>query len=192
MTDPSQPQEQPGATPPPPPPSSQPPGAPRKPPLSAGLSIPGLDVITRDGGAWALAAVVVAVLVTILADLIYAVSSTGSAVATSRFSSGNVTFRVHLLAFTGWATLGVAVALLVGVGLACYVRPSSPAPFRPLIVLAGGTLALAVALFAVIRAIVWLSYGHDYGVAAFVEALATIPVAVVTAALGFGRAAPAA
>src|ERR1700675_3244978 len=105
MSDPSQPEEQPGA-PPPPPPSSQPPGVPRKSPLSAGLSIPGLDVITRDGGAWALAAVVVTVLVTILADLIYAVSTTGSAVATSGFSSGNVTFRVHLLAFTGWATLG--------------------------------------------------------------------------------------
>jgi hypothetical protein len=191
MTDPSQP-EQPGATPPPPPPSSQPPGVPRKSPLSAGLSIPGLDVITRDGGAWALAAVVVTVLVTILADLIYAVSTTGSAVATSGFSSSNVTFRVHLLAFTGWATLGVALALLVGVGMASYVRPSTPAPFRPLIVLAGGALALAVALFALIRAIVWLSYGHDYGVAAFVEALATIPVAVIAAALGFGRPEPAA
>jgi hypothetical protein len=191
MTDPSQP-EQPGATPPPPPPPSQPPGVPRKSPLSAGLSIPGLDVITRDGGAWALAAVVVTVLVTILADLIYAVSTTGSAVATSGFSSSNVTFRVHLLAFTGWATLGVALALLVGVGMASYVRPSTPAPFRPLIVLAGGALALAVALFALIRAIVWLSYGHDYGVAAFVEALATIPVAVIAAALGFGRAEPAA
>src|SRR4029077_4563186 len=152
---------------------------------------PGLDVITRDGGAWALAAVVVTVLVTILADLIYAVSSTGSAVALSGFSSGNVTFRVHLLAFTEWDTLGVAVALLVGVGLACYVRPSVPAPFRSLIVLAGGALALAVALFAFIRAIVWLSYGHDSGVAAFVEALATIPFAVVTAALGFGKAGPA-
>jgi hypothetical protein len=192
MTDPSQPEQQPGATPPPPPPSSPPPAAPRMPPFSAGVSIPGLEVITRDGGAWALAAVVVTVLVTILADLIYAVSTTGSAVATSGFSSSNVTFRVHLLAFTGWATLGVAVTLLVGVGLASYVRPSTPAPFRPLIVLAGSALALAVALFALIRAIVWLSYGHDYGVAAFVEALATIPVAVITAALGLGRAAPAA
>ena len=32
-----------------------------------------------------------------------------------------------------------------------------------------GALSLAVVLFAFIRAIVWLTYGHDYGVAAFVE-----------------------
>lgn len=192
MTDPSQPPEPPTGATPPPPPSSQSPGAHMKALSSAGVSIPGLDVVTRDGGAWALAAVVVTVLVTILADLIYAVSNTGSAVATSGFSSSNVTFRVHILAFTGWASLAMAVALLVGVGMACFVRPSAPAPFRSVIVLAGGALALAVALFAFIRAIVWLSYGHDYGVAAFVEALATIPVAVVTAALGFGKAGPAA
>jgi hypothetical protein len=139
-----------------------------------------------------LAAVVVTVLATILADLIYAVNNAGSTVATSGFSSSDVTFRVHLLAFTGWATLGVALALLVGVGLASYVRPSTPAPFRPLIVLAGSALALAVVLFALVRAIVWLSYGHDYGVAGFVEAMATIPVAAIAAALGFGRAGPAA
>ena len=85
----------------------------------------------------------------------------------------------------------MAVALLIGVGLACYVKPSVPAPFRSSVVLAGSALSLAVALFAVIRAIVWLSYGHDYGIAAFVGALATIPVALVTAALGFGKAGPA-
>ena len=88
--------------------------------------------------------------------------------------------------------LGAAEDGLVGIGLACFVKPSAPAPFRPLAVLAGSALSLAVALFALIRAIVWLSYGHDYGVAAFVEALATIPVAVITAALGLGGAAPAA
>ncbi len=191
MTDPTQPPEQPQGFTPPPPPASPTPGAHRKPASSMSFSIPGLDVVTRDGGAWALAAVVVTVLVTILADLIYAVSTTGSAVATSGFSS-KVTFRVHLLAFTGWATLGIALALLVGVGLACLVRPSAPAPFRSLIVTAGGTLALAVAFFALVRAIIWLSYGHDYGVAAFVEGLATIPIAVVTAALAFGGAGAAA
>ena len=58
--------------------------------------------------------------------------------------------------------------------------------------LGGSALALAVVLFALVRAIVWLSYGHDYGVAGFLEALATIPVAAITAALGFGRAGPAA
>jgi len=151
-------------------------------------------VITRDAGAWAAAAVVVAVAITIFADLIYAVSSSGSAVAASGFvfSSRNVSFRVHLLAFTNWATLGVAIALLVGVGLAAVVKPSVAAPFRSLVVPAGGALSLAVALFAFIRAIVWLSYGHDYGVAAFVEALAAIPVALVTAALGFRGTDPAA
>jgi len=138
--------------------------------------------------------VVVAVVIMIFADLIYAVSSTGSAVAASgfAFSSRNVSFRVHLLAFTEWATLGVAIALLVGVGLVTILKPSVPAPFRSLVAPAAGALSLAVVLFAFIRAIVWLTYGHDYGVAAFVEALAAIPVALVTAALGFGKAGPAA
>jgi hypothetical protein len=124
--------------------------------------------------------------------LIYAVSSTGSVVASGVSFSSHVTFRVHLLAFTEWATLGVAIALLVGLGLAAVLKPSAPAPFRSLVVTVGGALSLAVALFALIRAIVWLTYGHDYGVAAFVGALATIPVALIGAALGLGSAGPAA
>ena len=191
MTDPSQQPEQSGVSQPG---AASSPGAGGPPPRSV-PSIPGLDVITRDGGAWVAAAAVVTVLVTIFSDLIYAVSSSGSAAAAGGFGlsfSGSVSFRVHLLAFTEWATLGVAVTLLIGVGLACFVKPSVPAPFRSLVVLAGSALSLAVALFALIRAIVWLSYGHDYGVAAFVGALATIPIALIAAALGFGRAGPAA
>jgi hypothetical protein len=200
MTDPSNPAEQPGVPPAggsgPPygatPASSPPPGVSGPSSARSVPSIPGLDLITRDAGAWVAAAVVLAVVVTIFSDLIYAVSNSGSAIAASGFSfSSNVTFRVHLLAFTEWATLGIAVALLVGVGLACFVKPSVPAPFRQLVVLAGSGLSVAVALFALIRAVVWLSYGHDYGFAAFVGALATIPVALVTAALGLGKAGPA-
>jgi hypothetical protein len=196
MTDPSKPPEEPGvpapggAQPPPPPPGQPPPYQPPGPSAAhASSSIPGLDTITRDAGAWAAAAVVVAVLITIFADLVYAVSSTGSAVAASgfAFSSRHISFRVHLLAFTEWATLGVAVALLVGVGLGAVLKPSAPAPFRSAVLPAGGVLSLAVALFALLRALVLLSYGHDYGVAAFIEALAAIPVALVTAALGIGQ-----
>ena len=40
------------------------------------------------------------------------------------------------------------------------------------------------------RAIVSVSYGHDYGVASFVDALATVPIALVTAALAFGGGGP--
>jgi hypothetical protein len=215
MTDPNYPPEQPGVPPPPggpppygsapgygpppgsaspsPPPPYQTPGGSGR-PTHAGPSIPGLDLVTRDAGAWAGAAVVAAVLITIFADLIYAVSSTGSAVAASgfAFTSRNVSFRVHLLAFTEWATLGVALALLVGVGLVIVLKPSVPASFRSLVAPAAGALSLAVVLFAFIRAIVWLSYGHDYGVAAFVEALAAIPVGLITAALAFGRTGPSA
>ena len=216
MTDPNYPPEQPGVPPPggpppyeatpgygpppgsaspsPPPPPYQTPGGSGRPPMHAGPSIPGLDIVTRDAGAWAGAAVVAAVLITIFADLIYAVSSTGSAVAASGFvfSSRNVSFRVHLLAFTEWATLGVALALLVGVGLVIVLKPTVPASFRSLVSPAAGALSLAVVLFAFLRAIVWLSYGHDYGVAAFVEALAAIPVGLITAALAFGKTAPTA
>jgi hypothetical protein len=182
----------PNAGPPGPPPPYQPPGGYTPPALPGGMSIPGLDIVTRDAGAWAAAAVIVAVLITILADLIYAVSSTGSVVATSGFGlSSKVTFRVHLLAFTEWATLGIAIALLVGVGLAVLMKPSVAAPFRSLVVPAGGALSLVVAVFALIRAIVLLTFGHDYGVAAFVEALSAIPVALITAAIGFPKAGPA-
>ena len=213
MTDPNYPPQQPGVppagSPPPPgappgygpppsagppgPPPYQPPGSYAPPPARAAMSIPGLDVVTRDAGSWVAAAVVLAVVITILADLIYAVSSTGSVVATSGFGlSSHVTFRVNLLAFTEWATLGIAIALLVGVGLAVVLKPSVAAPFRSLVLPAGGALSLAVAVFALIRAIVLLTFGHDYGVAAFVEALSAIPVALITAAICFSKPGPTA
>jgi hypothetical protein len=202
MSDPTEPlppwAPSPSGPPPPagPPPAGPPPGGPPPPPPGAGsgfnLSVPpqvtevaqlGLDTFARDPGAWASLGVLASVLLGMFADLILAadrLSLRGAEPLTT-----GIGFRVRFLVFTRFATFGVALGLLLAVGLAHAVRSSTPAPFRQPALYAAAALSAIVAVLAVPRAVVELSYRHAFGVGSFFEALSAVPVAVVAATLGY-------
>jgi hypothetical protein len=143
----------------------------------------GFDTFSRDPGAWASAAVVIGVLLAMLSDLILAadrltVSGAGSV------TSGRG-FRAHFLVITNFATYEVAIGLLLAVGIAHAVRTSTPATFRGPALYGAAVLALVVAVVAIPRALLTLSYWHAFGFGGFFADLTAIPVALVAAGLGF-------
>jgi hypothetical protein len=99
-------------------------------------------------------------------------------------SSSGVGFRARMLVLTSFATLEIALGLLLAVGLALAVRPSAPAPFRRPMLFGASILALVVVGAAVVRALFLLSFGHSFGLGSFFAALSAIPVALIAAALG--------
>jgi hypothetical protein len=92
------------------------------------------------------------------------------------------TLRARFLVLSSFASIDIAVALLVAVGLALAIRPSAPASFRRTVIAGIGALAALIVVLAILRALVVITYGHAFGVGGSVENLAAIPVAV--AALG--------
>jgi hypothetical protein len=91
--------------------------------------------------------------------------------------------RAHFLVATGFASVEVAVALLVAVGLAAAIRPSTPASFRRIAVAGAGGLAAIIVVLAVLRALIIVTFGHAFGISGFVGSLAAIPVAIAALAI---------
>jgi len=96
------------------------------------------------------------------------------------------TLRARFLVLSGFASVEIAVALLVAAGLAVAIRPTAPASFRRTVVAAVAGVAALIIVLAVLRALVTITYGHAFGVAGFVSDLAVIPIAA--AALGIAMA----
>jgi len=168
--------------PPAPPPSGPPPGAPR-PPAWARPPRPGqassFQTLGGDPGAWASAGILGGVLLSIVGDVLLAADR----ISISTFRAyARGTLRARFLVLSSFASIDVAVALLVAVGLALAIRPSAPASFRRTVVAGIAALAALIVVLAVLRALVVITYGHAFGVGGFVQNLAAIPVAV--AALG--------
>jgi|SRR5581483_10443062 len=163
-----------------------PPGAPL-PPSWARRAHPGQPAsfagVRGDPGAWAAVGVLVAVVLTIVADVL--LSADRVSVGGFRVYSRG-TLRAHFLVATGFASVEVALALLLAVGLAAAIRPSVPASFRRTAVAAAGGLAALVAVLAVLRALIIITYGHAFGVSGFVGSLAAVPVAVAALAIALG------
>jgi hypothetical protein len=140
--------------------------------------------VAGDPGAWAAVGILAGVLLVIVGDLL---------LADDRVSFGvyrgyaNGTLRARFLVFSGFASFDIAIGLLVAAGLAVAIRPTVPASFRRTALAAVAGVAALVGLFAVLRALVTITYGHAFGVGGFISDLAAIPVAV--AALGIGLAA---
>ena len=143
----------------------------------------GFDTFSRDPGAWASAGVVVSVLIAMLSDLILAADRLTVRGASSVTSGRG--FRAHFVVITGFASFEIAVGLLAAVGIAHAVRSSTPATFRQPALYGAAVLALMVAVLAVPRSLMILSYRHAFGVGGFFGALTAIPVALVAAGLGF-------
>jgi hypothetical protein len=97
------------------------------------------------------------------------------------------TLRARFLVLSGFASVEIAVALLVAAGLAVAIRPTAPASFRRSAIAGVAGIAALIIVLAVLRALVTITYGHAFGVAGFVQDLAAIPVAA--AALGIAMAA---
>ena len=173
--------------PPPGAPGGPPPGAPL-PPAWARRPRPdrhaNLDGLAADPGAWAAAGVLAGVALSMAGDVL---------LAADRLSLGGYrayargTLRARFLVLSGFASLDVAVALLVAAGLAVAIRPSAPASFRRSVVAAVAAVAALVIVLALLRALVTITYGHAFGVSGFVGDLAAVPVAAT--ALGISMAA---
>ncbi len=166
--------------PPPGAPGGPPPGAPR-PPTWARPPRPGQRAsfapVSADAGAWAAAGVLGGVVLTAVADVLLAADR----LSVSGFRAyANGTLRARFLVLSGFASLDIAVALLVAVGLAVAIKPSAPAAFRRTVIAGTGALAALIIPIAVLRALVTITYGHAFGVAGFVQDLAAIPVAIAT------------
>jgi len=136
--------------------------------------------VRGDPGAWAAAAVLAAVVLTVLADLLLA----GDLISIGGFRAyARGTLRAHFLVATGFASVDIALALLVAVGLAAAIRPAAPASFRRTAVAAAGGLAAIIAVLGVLRALIVITYGHAFGVSGFLGYLAVVPIAVATLAI---------
>ena len=185
----------PGAVPPPPPPpdpagaGAPDPGVPGPLPASFTVSVPpqvhqtaqkGIDTFALDPGSWCSAAVLLGVGLTVLGDIVLSAYRFSLSVPVSNGGA-----RVRFVNFTGFASFGVAVALLLAAGLALAVKASSPASFRKPVLLAAAATSMAIAGFAVLRALTLLTFGHSYGFAGFLDALAAVPIALVAGAFGF-------
>lgn len=160
-----------------------PPGAPR-PPAWARRGRPGQPPsfagVRGDPGAWATVGILAAVALTIIADLL--LSADRATVNGFRIYNAG-TFRAHFLVATGFASVDIALALLLAVGLAAAIRPSAPASFRRTAVAAAGGLAAIIAVLGVLRTLVIATYGHAFGLSGFFGSLATVPIAVAALAI---------
>ena len=133
-----------------------------------------------DPGAWAAAGILAAVALTIVADLLLLPDR----VSIGGFQAyANGTLRAHFLVATGFASVETALALLVAVALPAAIRPTMPASFRRTAVAAAGGLAAIIAVLAVLRALIIVTYGHAFGVSGFFGYIATVPLAVAALAI---------
>jgi hypothetical protein len=128
---------------------------------------------------------VAAVLVQILSSIIQAASSQAAFFATFSLSTH---IRERFVALTSFASVGLAIGLLLAAGLARVVAPKQAAPFRAAALWAAAGLSALLAAVAVVRALVLLTYsGRSAGFAlsSFLGQLVVVPIALVAAALAF-------
>jgi hypothetical protein len=133
-----------------------------------------IETLGRDPGAWALAGIIVGVLLTILASLI---------AGTGRLTSG-VGVRARYIVLSQFASSEVAAGLLLAIVLAYATRTTTPAAFRRPALFGAAGLAAIVGIAAIVRAFVEISYGHAFGFGGFFDSLAAVPVAAAAVALG--------